>query len=149
MKKAIRNFWLDLGLFALLVLNVATLAGPRPDRAATAIGFGNQVHIVTGVILALACLAHIVLHWGWFRAVLSGKAPGKVKLFMNGMVSLFLLLAAVSGPAALDSLRADRFHSLFGSLALIGLFIHSVKHLRWMAAMGKKLVNGGGEKVGA
>jgi hypothetical protein len=73
---------------------------------------------------------------------LTGKVKGKIKLVMNSMVILLILLAGVSGPLAHASSQASRFHSAIGSIAILGLFIHAVKHLRWMASVTKKLIPG-------
>ena len=140
MNKALRNFWLDVSLLVLLGVNLATFGGARSGSSVADLNLAGHLHIITGILLMLGCLVHIGLHWRWFQAVLTGKAKGRIKLFMNSMVVVFLLLAGLSGHAAASSLRASRFHSLTGSLALLGLFIHSVKHSRWMANVVKRLI---------
>lgn len=142
MTKTLRNFWLDIALFALLGVNLATLGEAQAATSAADLSLGGHVHVFSGIFLTLICLVHIGLHWQWFRAVLTGKAQGGIKLFMNSMVTVFMLLAGASGHAALTSTAASRFHGLTGSLALVGLFIHSVKHLRWMASVTKKIIPG-------
>jgi len=142
MNKVFRNFWLDVALFALLGVNLAAFGGVRSGSSAADLNLTGHLHIFTGILLLIGCLVHIGLHWRWFQAVLTGKAKGRIKLFMNSMVVVFLLLAGLSGHAAASSMRASRFHSLTGSLALLGLFIHSVKHSRWMANVVKRLIAG-------
>jgi hypothetical protein len=142
MSKTLRNFWLDIALFTLLGVNIATLTDVRTGVSAADLSVGSHIHVYSGIILTLGCLIHIGLHWQWFQVVLTGKAKGRIKLFMNSMVTLAMLLAGVSGPLAHASSQASRFHSAVGSIALLGLFIHAVKHLRWMASVTKKLVPG-------
>jgi hypothetical protein len=70
----------------------------------------------------------------------------KVKLGMNSMVTIMLVLAGISGLAAQASGALGRFHGAVGSIALLGLFIHSVKHLSWMFSTSKKLFTGSGQQ---
>ena len=135
MKKTLRNFWLDAFLILLLGLNITAVIIMRPQAEGVHPDLAWHVHVVIGVLMAIGCLIHIVLHWQWLQAVLTGKAKGRVKLFMNSMVSVMLLLSVASGHEAF----ASGFHGFVGSMALIGLFIHSIKHMRWMVSMAKKL----------
>ncbi len=139
MNKTLRNFWIDIILFVLLVLDIASIT--LTPRSPTGIhpGFGWHVHIIISILLTVACLVHVTLHWRWFLAVLSGKAKGRVKLIMNSLVVIAMALANLSGHEALTSDAARRLHSLTGAFALIGLFIHTVKHTRWMVLTAKRL----------
>jgi hypothetical protein len=143
MSKTPRSFWLDIALFTLLSMNIATLGKIQPGALMADLSIGGHIHIFSGILLTLACLVHIGLHWRWFQAVLTGKVKGKIKLVMKSMVIILMLLAGVSGPLAHASSQASRFHSAVGSLAILGLFIHAVKHLRWMTAATRKLIAGG------
>jgi hypothetical protein len=142
MNKTFRNFWLDAFLFVLLSLNLIAVIVMPPLVEGVHPGVAWHVHAITGILMAFGCLVHIGLHWPWFQAVLTGKAKGRIKLVMNSMVAVTLLLAGLSGDAALGSAAAGSFHSLTGSIALLGLFIHGVKHMRWMASTGKRLTTG-------
>lgn len=140
MNKTLRNFWLDVFLFLLLGFNISAVMTMPPQLYGVHAGLAWHIHAVTGILMTLGCLIHIGLHWQWFRAVITGKARGRIKLVMNSIVTLMVLLAGLSGHAALVSPAASHFHSLTGSLALIGLFIHGIKHMRWMALTGKRLI---------
>jgi hypothetical protein len=131
---------LDVALFLLLGLDIATISVTRPET--TGVHTGLHVHVIIGILLTIGCLVHIGLHWQWFQAVLTGKAKGKIKLVMNSMVTIMILLAGLSGHEALTSTAASNFHSFTGSMALIGLSIHSIKHMRWMASVTKRLITG-------
>jgi hypothetical protein len=142
MNKTIRNYLLDMALFLLLAVDIASLAGRQAEASSVAM----TSHIVSSVLLALGSLVHIIWHFGWIRAVLAGRVKDRIrcriKFGMNSMVTLMIALAASSGFAALVSDPMDRFHGTVGSVALLGLFIHSVKHLRWMFATSRKLFSG-------
>jgi len=145
MNKTLRNFWLDVTLFLLLGLDIAAIGITRTETAGEHAGL--HAHVIISILLTLGCLTHIVMHWQWFRAVLTGKTKAKIKLSMNSMVVIMMLLAVLSGHAATICSAAAGFHSLTGSIALIGLFIHGVKHSRWMAMTAKKLITGGRQEL--
>jgi hypothetical protein len=138
MNKTIRNYLLDFALFLLLAIDFASLAGMRAETSSGA----ATGHIVSSILLTLGCLIHIIWHWSWIQAVLAGRVKGKIKLSMNSMVTAMILLAGFSGFGALATNSMDRFHGAVGSIALLGLFIHSVKHLPWMFAITKKFIIG-------
>ncbi len=140
MNKTLRNFWIDIILFVLLALDIALVC--LSPRTPTGIhpGFGWHAHAFISILLTCVCLIHVVLHWRWFLAVLNGKAKGRVKLIMNSLVVIAMVLADLSGHALLESNAASRLHSLTGTFALIGLFVHAVKHTRWMVMTAKRLV---------
>ena len=141
MNKTLRNFWIDIILFVLLGLDIASVCLTPRTPAGIHPGFGWHVHVIISILLTVTCLVHVALHWRWILGVLSGKAKGRVKLIMNSLVVIAMVLADLSGHAALASDAASRLHSLMGSFALIGLFVHTVKHTRWMVLTAKRLVN--------
>ena len=140
MNKVLRNYWLDIALFVLLGVNAASLGGAQSGTLPGQPNVAWHAHVISGILLALACVVHIGLHGQWFQAVFTGKAGGRIKLGMNSMVMSMTVLAGVSGHAAITSASASRFHELTGAIALLGLFIHAVKHLRWLAAATRKLI---------
>jgi hypothetical protein len=140
MNKTFRNFWLDMFLFLLLSINITASITMDVQVEGVHPGAAWHIHAVTGILMMLGCLIHIGLHWRWFQAVLTGKAKGKIKLAMNSMVTIMMLLAGLSGHEALSSTTAGHFHSFTGSMALIGLSIHGIKHTRWVASVIKRLL---------
>ncbi len=133
-----RNFWIDISLVILLVVNVVTVAGGEAGTNFSA-PLRSHLHAISGTGLMLIGLFHIILHIPWFRAVVNGKVKGRIKLFMYGMVSTFIMLGFISGIITNASVGIERFHETIGSLALVGLAIHSIKHVRWMILSGKKI----------
>lgn len=139
MNKMLRNFWLDLALYLLLGVNIALVnLTPQPTTNLHP-GLGWHVHAVLGIAMTVGCLVHVLWHRGWFYAVLTGKAKGKIKLGMIIMVTVMMVLASLSGHRAMISHVTSSVHSFTGSMALIGLFIHGVKRIRWMALTSNRL----------
>jgi hypothetical protein len=132
MNRTLRNFRLDIFLYLLLGMNIALIGLNRRGH----LDFGWHIHGAIGTLLTLGCLIHIALHWRCFQAVLAGKAKGKGKLMMQGLITLMMLLASVSGH------EAGGFHSVTGTLALIGLSVHGIRNSRWMVLMAKRLSGG-------
>jgi len=142
MNKSLRNFWLDICLYLLLGANIALVSLTPPATAGVHPGFDWHLHAMLGVCLTVGCLVHMVWHWRWFVAVLTGKAKGRIKLGMIVMVTVMMILASFTGHEAMTSASASGFHSFTGSMALIGLFIHSVKRIHWMALTAKRFITG-------
>lgn len=139
MNRTFRNFWIDIILFVLLGLNIALISlTPRSPTGIHA-GLGWHAHALISILLTFVCLVHVILHWRWFLAVLSGKAKGRIKLIMNSLVVVTMLAANLSGHAGLASNAASRMHNAIGTFAMIGLFVHGIKHARWMVMMAKSL----------
>jgi hypothetical protein len=143
MNRTLRNFLLDIALYLLLGVNIALVNLTPRATAETHPGVGWHIHALLGILLTVGCLVHVVWHWRWFQAVLTGKAKGKIKLGMITMVTVVMSLACLSGHEAMTSLAGSSFHSFTGSMALIGLLIHGVKHIRWMAMASKRLITSG------
>jgi hypothetical protein len=141
MQKMTRNFSLDISLIMLLVVNLFTLGGGRSGSSFDA-ELMSHMHVISGTALILVSLVHITLHAPWFRAVVSGKAKGRIKLFMYSMVFIFALLAFLSGHSADSSSVARQFHEITGSLFILGLTVHIIRHARWMVFVGKKIFAG-------
>ena len=147
MNKTLRNFWLNIALYLLLGANIALVNLTPQTNMGAHPGIGWHIHALIGILLTVSCLVHIVWHWPWIHAVLTGKAKGRIKLGMTTMVTAMMMLAALSGHEAMTSTAVSGFHSLTGSMALIGLFIHGVKHIRWMAMVSKRLIINGPKNV--
>jgi hypothetical protein len=143
MTKVLRNFWLDSVLAALLALNIVLLVLPGPFRARTHLSFVGHLHAILGTLLAISCLIHIGLHWRWFRAVLTGRAKGRVKFVMNSLVAVLMIAAVLSGRVAIvASALASGLHRFVGYFVLLGLLVHTVKHARWLLSVAKRLAIG-------
>ena len=142
MNKSFHNFWIDILLFLLLGIDIALVSFLRQTPSGYHPGIGWHIHAVISILLSLGCLVHVVLHLRWYQAVLTGKAKGKTKLIMQSLVVIVMLLANLSGHAVLASDTAGRLHSMTGILALLGMFIHGIRHMRWIVLTAKRLTGG-------
>src|SRR5512136_1520443 len=143
MNKALHNFWIDIILFLLLGMDIALVIFTRREPQGVRPGLAWHAHAALSTLLTLGCLVHILMHWRWFVAVLTGKAKGRMKLIMNSLVILTMVIANVSGHAVLASSAVSMLHSLTGAFAMIGLFVHGIKHTRWIAMTAKRLTDDG------
>ena len=139
MNKTLRNFWIDIILFLLLGMDIALVILTPRKPVDIHPGLGWHIHILINTLLTFGCLVHIALHWRWFQAVLTSKAKGRMKLIMQSIIIVMMLAANLSGHAVLASGVASRLHSLTGTFALLGLFVHAVRHTRWMAMTARRL----------
>ncbi len=140
MNKVMRDFMIDIGLFLLLVVELAAVLSMPRGVSGHQASVSWHVHALLGIVLTGGCTLHAVLHWRWMAAVLAGKIKRPVKLIMDSMVSVMLVLAAISGHAAMTSAAAAGQHRVYGSIALLGLVVHGVKHMRWMASVARRLL---------
>ncbi len=142
MNNVVRNYLLDAALFLLLGLDlVAVLSMPR-GAVGHRMSASWHAHALVGIALAVGCFVHILLHRRWFpAAVTSGKGRLVIKLVMDSIVASMLLLAVLSGHAAMTSASAAGLHRVTGWIALLGLVVHTVKHARWMALITKRFIS--------
>jgi hypothetical protein len=130
MKRASGYFALNALLYFLLAFHLASFFG-RLD--------GNDqlfltLHLPAGGLLALAGLAHAGLHQAFFRGGHVRDIRSAIKQVMIGLTGVATLAAVFSGIARTVLSTAGQFHAVSGTIALAGLFVHSVKNLRWMNA---------------
>jgi hypothetical protein len=134
MNKIIPNYCMATVLFLLLGLNIASIVTVSM----------SDFHDISGLLLALASLAHCALHRPVAQAFYR-RLPGKIRLIVNGAVMLALLLAVMTGLVALVKPAAGALHEITGGIVLLALLVHGARHLRWMAAVSARLLSGGRE----
>ena len=145
MNKIIRNYILNIFLFLLLGIDIALVAFLERQPAGAHPSLGWHVHIFISILLTFGCLLHIGLHWRWYYAVLTGKAKGRMKLITGSLVIILVLLADLSGHTVLTFGPTNRLHSMSGYFALIGMSVHAISRIPWMASVTRRLVHGGGQ----
>ncbi len=135
-----RNFWIDVMLVSTLALTTISLNGPRPEASQEPLAIKTCVHALSAVLMTAGCLFHIVLHRQWLKGVLTGKTKGRmrIKVIMSSAVSVFALLACTSGYVEISSPQISVFHHVTGMFALLGLFVHTIRHLPWMVRQAKR-----------
>ncbi|MBN1146585.1 MAG: hypothetical protein JXA78_04975 [Anaerolineales bacterium] len=149
MSKMKRNFWLDVVLFLLLLVNFGSLAGAggEGELSPGAVDAWSGIHTLSGALLMLGVGLHVALHRQWFSAVLTGRAKGAPKLFANLLTLGLALFSGLAGFAAGWSPGpAAEVHRLTGLLAGLSMLVHAVMHWRWMFACSKRYLGGGGRR---
>lgn len=141
MKTTTRNFWTDLLLLAFYTLTVAPLFTLGANPTAAERGGMQYAHAFSGIVLILTSFVHIWQHRQWIWAAARGKIHGKrVKLLMYCLATVLMVLAFFTGDAGMDLDHVPKSHSIVGYTLLAGLFVHIVKHLRWMTTTARRLV---------
>jgi uncharacterized membrane-anchored protein len=130
-----RNFWLDLGLYVLVGLNLATTLTSGSHAA-------DAVHLITGILLTVGIGTHMYFHRAWFSGIFTPKNTGRMRIrcLMISMVATFFILAGITGSlsAHIPSGQLSSFHMWVGWMALLGLCVHAIKHVRWMPSAANK-----------
>lgn len=141
MKTTTRNFWTDLVLLVFYCLTIALLftGGSNPTAAERAAM--QHAHAFSGIVLILSSFVHIWQHRQWIGAAATGRLHGKrVKLLMYCLAAVLMVLAFFTGDAGMRLEHVPGWHSAVGYILLAGLFVHIVKHVRWMVTTAKRLV---------
>lgn len=180
-----RNNWLlDAGLFASAIVVTASslyflyfpsggYQGGRNPRYAAQVLFDRAtwdvLHTWSGVAMIVIALVHLAIHWKWVTSMSrrvwrewTGKcecmnARGRFNLWINLIVGLGFLLAAVSGvyflfvggshggtnpdPQILFSRSIwDLIHTWSGVVMTIAAVLHFVIHWRWVVKVTQRIV---------
>ena len=119
----------------------------------------DSLHTWTGVIMVLAAIVHIAIHWKWLLNTIKrswkvltlqikpANKHARFNIFINSMIGLTFILAAISGiyflffpggsgayqPTLLfSSLVWDIIHTWSGVLMIIAAIVHFAIHWRWV-----------------
>lgn len=127
------NFWIDsIAGFAFLL---SFLSGKR-----------YEVHIVAGIVMTAAVIAHLALHWDWVvncsRKIISGSSFSSRRAKVNYTLDLFIAamfaVSTASGFVMLGSNEASviaKIHGLTGWLFVLGGLLHVALHWSWIVTM--------------
>lgn len=141
------NFWIDLGLFALLGITILA--------ATVEIFIPCFVHVALGLTLSGAVLIHIALHWRWITNAFRRFAHLPAQARTNFVLNLALLVAyTAAGVMGLISRSfifmgpVRHFLGFFHVLLVLGaLFlqsIHLLRHWKWVSVTARKVLAGSG-----
>jgi hypothetical protein len=141
MKKRSLNFFVDITLLGLFLINV--LSAPLQHV------HGGNLHPVSGMILASAALFHLGTHWEWIKNILLrfDKLPANVRV--NAGIDLLLfcgyMICALTGMSAWLAEHAFAYRHIHAMFALLhfsnGLFlvaiqtVHLSRHWKWIWQM--------------
>ena len=125
----------------------------------------DTLHTWTGVAMILAAVMHIAIHWKWIlstlkrtlkvltRQIKPANKHARFNIFINSMIGLNFVLAAISGiyflffpggsgayqPALLfNSLVWDVIHTWSGVVMIVAGILHFAIHWRWVANVTRK-----------
>ena len=163
MNKTQHNFWLDVTIFVALLITTITgfllwLVIPH-KLDIVFLGFSRSVwvaaHICFGVVGLAGIVLHIVMHWGWLKALrgrrLSGM-PEKVRAnrIVDRIMWITFITTNVFGAIAwalhfgddIYIVRVpDRLHVVFGVAWTIFTIVHLVLHWKWIASTTKRYIH--------
>jgi hypothetical protein len=139
--KNTRNFWIDLGLFGLLMVTILA--------ATVEIFIPIFVHVILGLLLSAGAITHVALHWAWIRNVASrfDHLPAQVRTSFLLNLALFLAYSAAGGMGLIarsmiffGPLRhvLGFFHFLLVLLVLVLQVTHLARHWKWLTASAQK-----------
>jgi hypothetical protein len=140
---------MNVFLFVLLALTVICLGDMIFTANAPQPGMGVHFHALCGFIMTGASFFHILHHHKWIMAAMKGKLKGRalIALLMNTMVFVLMILACTSGHEAMEAPGISIFHAVVGSFAILGLFIHSIRHIRRVVKTPTRKITGTCEPV--
>jgi hypothetical protein len=163
MNKTEHNFWLDVTIFVALLITTITgfllwLVIPH-KLDIVFLGFSRSVwvaaHICFGVVGLAGIVIHIVMHWGWLKALrgrpLNGM-PEKVRAnrVVDRIMWITFIATNVFGAIAwalhfgddIYIVRVpDRLHVVFGVACTILMIVHLALHWKWIASTTQRYIH--------
>ena len=100
MKKVITNFIMDILLFVVLMSQAFTgiLLHRFPPELADTTVLGltrytwGTIHWSVSILFALIAITHLVLHWGWVKAMTLRYVRMRSRVLLASTVAVFLLM---------------------------------------------------------
>ncbi len=143
MQKGTLNFWVDLGLFMLLLVTILA--------ATIEIFIPCFVHVILGLLLSAGALVHVALHWKWIENAFQrfGHLPPQVRT--NFLLNLVLFLAysaaGAMGLIARSFIFAGPLRHVLGFFhvsLVLGLLllqtIHLIRHWKWVTKTAQRML---------
>jgi len=162
MRKTEQNFWLDVAIFATLLITILTgvllwLVIPH-KLGIIFLGFSRSTwvstHICAGVAGLVGIILHITWHWDWLKALRGRSLSGMpAKLRANRVVDRIIWITLIatnlfgaigwmlhfSGDVSRVSLP-DRLHVACGVVLTILVTMHLALHWKWIASTTQRYI---------
>lgn len=155
MKQTRHNFWLNVTIFAALLITTATGFGlwilvPR-HLDIVFLGISRnawaEIHIASGVAGLAGIVAHIVRHWDWLKALRGQRINGlprqlRANRIVNRIMWFSYIATNVFGASAwalgigngISAVRVpDRLHAMSAVAWTILAALHLALHWKWIA----------------
>jgi hypothetical protein len=143
MLKKIPPFWVDTGLFMVLMATIVTVSAD--------LFVHTFIHVALGISLCVVALLHLSLHWNWIKN--TGQRyyrlpkPARSNAWLNiGLFSAYILCGSVglSARAMLFSFHLHVFlgviHVCMAGLVIVLQVIHISRHWKWITAKARKMI---------
>jgi len=143
MLRKLSPFWLDAGLFVLLL---ATLLSASADL------FSHSfIHVALGLLLCIVTLFHLGLHWNWIKNSRQryDRLPKRARsnvwlncgLFCNYVLCGSVGLAARAMPFPFHlHVFLGVIHVCMAALVIVLQVLHISRHWQWITAMARKRI---------
>ena len=159
-----RNFWLDVTVFAALLVTTITglllwLVVPH-KLDIVFLGFSRSIwlaaHISSGVVVLAGIVIHIARHWGWLKALRGRPLSGMPeRLRANRIVDRILWITFITnnvfgaivwmlhfGDDIYIVRVPDRLHVVFGVVCTILMIVHLALHWKWITSTIQRHIHG-------
>lgn len=151
MNKNTLFFWLNLILGILFLVTITTLLPGEIDRAAPGVPAWNLLHEICGTLMLAISAIHLVLHWGWIKAIILRKTPHPVKtvrrnratdLWLFGVaipctitgLMVWTLPGILPAPLGLALSEWRDLHNWTGMAMMFILSLHLAWHWKWITS---------------
>ena len=107
----------------------------------------SGIHKTSIAIISFFAIAHIILHWKWYKAIVRKNLFVKNKLVIT--LTILFIIVAITGyiPWCMDMVGGQyairksfiEVHDKLTFILIVYLVIHVIKRMRWFIASFKKL----------
>lgn len=174
-KRLRHNWWIDAALgFGALVAILSSIyflvypnggyqGGRNPDYNRVLIFSRTEwdlLHTWSGVIMIMAALVHVVIHWKWITGtisriwrVITGKEKGfgfrlTYNILLDTVIALSFLICSISGiyfmfntasGPSIEKTTWDMLHTWSGVTFVLTAILHIVLHWKWISNITGKI----------
>lgn len=107
----------------------------------------SGIHKISIVIISFLAIAHIILHWKWYKTIVRKNLFGKNKLVIT--LTILFIIVAITGyipwykdlAGGQDATRKSfiEVHDKLTFILIVYLVIHVIRRMRWFITSFRKL----------